>query len=169
MGGGGDVGGGQGAGAAWKKSKRFHFVLRAFEAATVSCKLAKTDPTRAPGPLFANWAGPWIGAVWALRLFSLALSRPQPVSIVVSTRSVLSSVVKWSFSWEIFVVVMGGKFCALKFKRPPTPLNIGPTTAHAGLRRQEQQCKVSIQPQPTSTLDMAWLFRCLEISTNSGS
>lgn len=50
----------------------------------------------------------------------------------------------------------GGKFCALKFKRPPTPLNIG-STRYAGLRRQDQRYKISIQLLSTSTLAMVLL------------
>lgn len=38
--------------------------------------------------------------------------------------------------------MMGGKFCALKFKRHLTPLNMG-STSYAGLRRQDQRYNIN--------------------------
>lgn len=65
--------GDQGAGTAWKKSKRFHFVLRAFEAATVSCKLARRTPPARPVPCLP------IGLDPGKKLSGLEALQPRPI------------------------------------------------------------------------------------------
>lgn len=167
MGGGGCVGGGgdQGAGTAWKKSKRFHFVLRALRLPLSAASLQGRPHPRARSLVCQ------LG--WTLDRSCLDFEALQPRPVETSSHIhcgfdtiCLEQLREVVFSWGNICGcdVMGGKFCALKFKRPPTPLNIGSTRC-AGLRRQDHQCNLPIQT--VNGLDMTRLCRCLQKSTIS--